>query len=233
MLSSRDVCNARAVIMTFALLPLFLSANAFPSPQKWKVPSRFRNCVMVAHKCTAGLDFCMEQVSDRRRTLDVMVFRGFSCSANEYVHQYKQENHETLSEQEAVLRLTSGIDDNGQDTNVLGGPVVSFVAISDDAEFARTNGVVAAVDAKRTTDCILVKNLHVNERVRRRGLASALIMAVKHFARTTQSVDEIVLNVERQNQNAIALYLKERFQFDEHIKGDGRMVCDVFFKMKP
>lgn len=230
MLSSRDVCDARAamIMMLALLLPLFLSINAFLSPQIWKVPSRFRNYVMVAHKCDAGLDFAMEQVSDRRRTLDVMVFRGFSCSASEYMHQYKQENHETLSEQEAVLRLTSGINDNGQDTTILGGPVVSFVAISDDAEFARTNGVVAAVDAKLITDCILVKNLHVNERVRRRGLASALIRAVKHFARTTQSVDEIVLNVERQNQNAIALYLMEGFQFDEHIKGDGRMVCSVF-----
>lgn len=211
-------------IMTFVLLlSRVLSTRALLCPQTLKIQSRLLNCAMAPH----DLDFCFEQVSDRRRALDVMVFRGFSRSANEYMQQHKQENDETLSEQEAVGRLTPGVNEHGCNTNILGGPVFTFVAISHVAEFARTNGVVGAVDAKLTKECILLKNLHVDERVRRRGLASALVEAVKDFTRSTESVNEIVLNVDRQNINAIALYQKEGFEFDEQVKGDGRMVLAV------
>ena len=183
---------------------------------------------MAANDLECFATTTMEQVSDRRRALDVLVFRGFSKSAHEYMQQYKHDNDTTLSEQEAFVRLTPGMNDNGDNTNILGGPVVTFVAISNHvAEFPRTNGVVAAVDAKLTKDCILLKNLHVDERVRRRGLASALIKAVKDFTTTTESVHDIVLNVERTNLNAIALYKKEGFEFDEQVKGDGRMVFSV------
>ena len=164
------------------LLPLILSTTRhFSTPQTPKIQSRILNCAMVANDWTALPDFGMEQVSDRRRALDVMVFRGFSKSANEYMQQYKQENDDDSIGTRSNCETHARHDDNGHDTNILGGPVVTFVAISNDAEFARTNGVVAAVDAKLTKDCILVKNLHVNERVRRRGLASALIKAVKDF----------------------------------------------------
>jgi RimJ/RimL family protein N-acetyltransferase len=187
------------------------------------------NCARATNECK--LDIAIEQVSDRCRALDVMVFRGFSISAKEYQYQYFTKHNQTISEQESVVRLTSGINDNGCDTNILGGSVVTFIArmLSDDSDkFARTNGVIATVDAKVTTDCcIILKNLNVDERVRRRGVASALVKAVKDFTRTTESISEVVLDVDRQNLNAIALYEKEGFEFDEKVKGDGRMVWKI------
>lgn len=212
------------------LLPSCLSA-AFFIPQTTLRTTLHCAAATTNEQQHAVEQFTLERVSNRHRALDVRVFRGFSISAKEYQQEYFQKNGETISEQEAVIRLTSGVDDNGRDTTILGGPVVTFVvAVSSDSiqEFAaRTHGVVATVDVKLLDNYMELKNLHVEERVRRRGLASLLVQAVKEFTRTASPVNEVVLNVKLQNANAIALYEKEGFEFQEEREGDGRMVCRV------
>ena len=171
-------------------------------------------------------NFTIEQVSNRRRALDVFVFRQWSVSAADYQQTWLDQHDEALTEQEAVERLTPGIDDNGRDTTILGGPIVSFVALVSDEHFDRTHGVAATVDAKLEEQHVYLKNLLVDERARRRGVASALVAAVKVFTETTPA-DEVVLHVERHNGNAIAFYEKEGFEFAEENEGDGRMTCQV------
>lgn len=173
-------------------------------------------------------NYTVERVLGRNRALDLMVFRQWSISAAEYQRSwFDTHNGEHLDKQEAVERLTPAINNFGQDTTILGGPMVSFVAILlNDASLDRTHGVVAAVDAKLNPDDIYLKNLLVDERARRRGIASALVQAIKDLAEMT-CVNEIVLHVERHNANAIALYEKEGFEFAEEYSGDGRMVCKV------
>lgn len=172
-------------------------------------------------------EFTIEQVSDRYRSLDVSVFRRFSISAAEYQQQWleKHNGEHLITKHEAVVRLTPTIDDNGRDTAILGGLLVTFIAISSNGDFDDTNGVVAAVDAKMNEDHVYLKNLKVDKRVRRRGLAAALVKKVKRYTKESTSVNEIVLHVKRpDNVNAIALYEKEGFVFDERMEGDGRMV---------
>lgn len=220
------------------LIVLFLSCSstvtAFVVPQSrqsFGFPPRAANDDNGSLFYQVDNDFCIEQVSNRHRALDVMVFRSIRLTAAEYQQQWLDEHDESLTEQEAVERLTPSIDENGRDTSILGGPLVTFVvicnSIENDSNFARTHGVVAAVDAKLNQDHVYLKNLDVDERVRRRGLASALVTAVKDYTKASP-VNEVVLHVERPNNvNAIALYEKKGFEFQEEREGDGRMTFKV------
>ena len=64
-----------------------------------------------------GIEY--ERVSSRQRILDLLVFRGFSISANEYISQQLQMNNIVLSYQDAVLHLTSAFDDEGRDKKLV------------------------------------------------------------------------------------------------------------------
>jgi len=213
------------IIIWYCFSVLFQPATAFIVPSTARALTRHDGA--AAKACAIEGSFTIERVSNRHRALDVLVFRGFSISAEEYQQKMMKENQEKITDDEALRRLTCGIDDSGRDTRILGGPVVTFVAIcgKDDC-FCRTHGVVATVDAKLNEDHVYLKNLSVDERVRRRGLASLLVTALKMYAETAHA-DKVILHVERQNVNAIALYEKEGFVFAEEHEGDGRMIFVV------
>jgi ribosomal protein S18 acetylase RimI-like enzyme len=211
-------------------LPCPSTVTAFAVPQS-RQSVRFRQRASNDDNDQVDDNFNIQQVSNRQQALDVMVFRSFRVTAAEYQQQWLDEHdgESSLSEQEAVERLTPTVDENGRDTSILGGPLVTFVVVCNtkDDDFERTHGVVAAVDAKLNQDHVYLKNLDVDERVRRRGSASALVTAVKDYTKASP-VDEIVLHVERPtNVNAIALYEKEGFEFQEEREGDGRMTFKV------
>lgn len=172
-----------------------------------------------------GDDFTIEQVSDRSRALDVFVFREYSVSADEYQKQQLEQYGKVVTEQEAIRQLTPTIDDNGRDTAILSGPMVTFIAVSTKREdvYQRTHGVVAAVDAILKGDHVYLRNLLVDERVRGCGLGRALVSAVKNCTKQSP-VSKIILHVNRRNVNAVALYETEGFELQEERDGDGRMV---------
>jgi len=205
-------------LVVFLLLSLPIKAFLAPQTRGSFTISETR----ASNEADTATNYAIEQVRDRQRALDVSVFRSFSISATEYQQKLLDEHQENITEQEAVEYLTKGINDAGQQTGILGGPLFSFVAVCEG--FGRTHGVVAAVDAKLNEDHVYLKNLAVDEQLRRRGVASALVTAVKSFTETTP-VHQVVLHVDRQtNVNAVALYLKEGFDFEEEREGDGRMV---------
>eukprot|EP00977_Amphora_coffeiformis_P028462 scaffold35276_cov160-Amphora_coffeaeformis.AAC.1 len=135
----------------------------------------------ITHKSAgvvqALVAFRTERVVTVERVLDVHVFRRWSVSVEHYMSQ-----NPTASRDEAWETLTQRLQVND--------PAVQFVAIvvveeeeEEDIRFAITHGVVGAVDVTPTSDTsVYLKNLRVDERVRRQGIASALIRDVLEYA---------------------------------------------------
>ena len=119
--------------------------------------------------------FRTERVTTTERILDVHVFRRWSLSVDQYMSQ-----NPSLSHDEAWETLTRRLQVDDP---------VQFVAVivcddePNDTRFEETHGVVGSVDAT-PSDCgaICLKNLRVDERVRRQGIASALIRNVVEYA---------------------------------------------------
>ena len=187
--------------------------------------------------------FRIEKVSSRERALDVHVLRGWSVTVGEFAET--QQN--SISRGEAVKKLTRTLNDDGVIMSTAGDtPLVTFAAIytGEDGEelpewITRTNGVVGSVDCqvrKRDVDIgddnksspipwphVYRKNLFVDPRMRRMGMALALVRADKSYA-YERGVGAIVLDIDPANETgAIQLYLKEGFEFVE----EGIMVCPL------
>jgi len=95
----------------------------------------------------------------------------------------------------------------------------------------RTNGVIGTIEAQIKTlntnnnksknhshhwwPHVSLKNLYVNENYRRMGIASALVDAVEKNGREDARNKAIVLEVDRANKGAVALYEKKGFRFIE------------------
>ena len=145
------------------------------------------------------IPFQTERVKTKERVLDVHVFRRWSISVEQFVSQ-----NPTRNEMEAFKVLSERLQVDNP---------VQFVAICKDpteTRFVHTHGVVGSVDAAvypKDHDKIHLKNLRVDERVRRQGIASALIQEVIEYAfpRT------VILETEDQ-QN---LYRRHGFQLEE------------------
>jgi len=166
-----------------------------------KTSTNHNECIGVH----ALVTFRTERVTTIERVLDVHIFRRWSISVDQYMSKNpiasRKEAWETLTER---LR----VDD----------PSVQFVAVIDDADdedvrnddtrFAETHGIVGAVDVTSTSDTnVYLKNLMVDDRVRRRGIASALIRDVIEYA----SPKTVVLTTEDQH----SLYAFHGFQLQE------------------
>jgi ribosomal protein S18 acetylase RimI-like enzyme len=128
----------------------------------------------------------MERVSNRSRALDVKVFRGFSIPVSEYIQKQLIEHNLVMTEKECEQILTSSYDDYGQDTSIVGEPLVQFVAVvsynqtstgdgillsqnsssSPSIDHEPTNGVVGVINAqiKRKENGISVNSAKNNNK---------------------------------------------------------------------
>lgn len=71
-----------------------------------------------------------------------------------------------------------------------------------------------------------IANLAASSKLRRQGIASALLKSAKRFVHRQWSHDEITLYVEKANEGAIALYSKQGFRpkgFDDSSEQDGKL----------
>jgi ribosomal protein S18 acetylase RimI-like enzyme len=102
-----------------------------------------------------------------------------------------------------------------------GGELVRIIAVVDHDLAKRTHGVIASVDAHQEADVdkgvmVELKNLRVDEGFRRRGIARALVEAVKEYAREVcnERMTTVHLAIELDNVGAIKLYKSQGFQQD-------------------
>jgi ribosomal protein S18 acetylase RimI-like enzyme len=193
------------------------------------------------------IKFQVERVSSKSRALDVQVFRQWRLSVEEFMKEESNKNQESSnsasSDEEALHLLTKDFDENGQNTKLLGDePVVQFIAICQDdcgnknTLFDNTNGVVGVVDAilqhyrpipdvDLSLPYVYLRNLRVDERMRRQGVASCLVQAVNDYAKETDGVDVVLLHVDQENDGAIRLYKNHGFEYQKTVDNDIRMVC--------
>jgi RimJ/RimL family protein N-acetyltransferase len=220
----------------FLVSPLLLAkAQALAAP-----PSKFQ-VERVSSKSRA-----LDVQVFRQRRLSVDDFIKEESNRN----QGSSNSNDLLSEEDALHLLTRDFDETGQNTKILGDePVVQFIAalyqddrIGEELEleknklFANTNGVIGAVDAilqhyKPFEDVdlslpyVCLKNLRVDERMQRQGIASCLVQAVKDYAKKIEAVDVVILQVDQNNDGAIRLYENHGFEYQKMVDDDIRMVC--------
>jgi GNAT superfamily N-acetyltransferase len=168
-----------------------------------------------------------------------------------YRNQGSSNSNALLSEAEILSLLTlRDFDENGKNTETIGGePVVQFIAalhhddrigkeleLERNTMFANTNGVVGVIDAilqhyqpfpdvDLSLSNVYLKNLRVDERMRRQGIASCLVQAVKDYAKKMDEVDVVILHVDQKNDGAIRLYENHGFEYQKMVDNDIRMVC--------
>ena len=162
------------------------------------------------------------------------------------VRFYETEQN-SISRGEAVEEFSRTLNDDGVIISTAGDtPLVTFAAFytGEDGEelpewITRTNGVVGSLDCqvrKRDVDIgddnecppipwphLYRKNLFVDPRMRRMGMALALVRAVKSYA-YERGLSAIVLDIDPANETgAIQLNRKEGFEFVD----EGIMVCPL------
>lgn len=189
------------------------------------------------------IDFYIQQVTRKANALDVKVFRGFSNSAKEYVAEQHLLDID-ISETQAVDIIMKNYHDNGDymySVTPHYGPETYFCAIYNGTEididtqqllFERTNGVVGVISAqlrkrptpKIPTPHVYIANMRVDAKMKRRGIAMALLSAVQDYTKSLlwSSEEEelndgiippMVLSVDTDNLPAIKLYEKFGFEY--------------------
>ena len=73
---------------------------------------------------------------------------------------------------------------------------------------------------KKTGKTLFVSSLEVNEKFRRRGIASKLLDEVERLVKESDALETVELTVNAWNANAIALYEKRGFKALEEAEGD-------------
>jgi len=179
-------------------------------------------------------------VDSRERALDLLVFRHGNLFSS--VEEYMESNPQVLSREDALKTLTSSYDDKGKDLAYLGSAgqagrdLVQFYALADTVSgidndvpdvLTRCHGVVGSVDAHKqpledkdgSVLLIELKNLRVQENMRRQGIGKALVEAVQHYAQS-QAVKKnkvvVFLQFDSNNHGAIQLYREAGFVLDDH-----------------
>ena len=189
-----------------------------------------------------SIDFYTQQVTHKANALDVKVFRGFSDSAKEYVAQQHLLNND-ISEIQAVDIIMKNYYDNGDykySVTPHYGPETYFCAIYNGTEididtqqllFERTNGVVGVISAqlrrhpihtpKIPTPHVYIANIRVDTKMKRKGIAMALLSAMQDYTRSLlwredelyEGILPMVLSVDTDNLPAIKLYQKFGFGY--------------------
>mmetsp|Transcript_30059 Transcript_30059/g.71537 ORF Transcript_30059/g.71537 Transcript_30059/m.71537 type:complete len:276 (-) Transcript_30059:221-1048(-) len=119
--------------------------------------SRRLRLVLVAVLTACSHSWVIEEVTTRRRALDVLVFQGSSATADEYATARRGSGGGVpAGEDDAIDALTDGFDDRGRFTG--GGtpfyyePQVYFIAAASgggrDAPLERQRGVIGSVSAQ-------------------------------------------------------------------------------------
>lgn len=173
---------------------------------------------LVAHALRTT-NFNVERITTQERCLDVQAFRLVSIRSD------IKSDSSVLVDPLEMAAAREELRFNPRQLRyfeVNGGRVVQFAAM------AESGSVVGSVEAEFATsvpgqsfdlpDCVHLKNLRVDQRYRRRGIASSLICAVVGYAKDQTTAEAVTLKVEQElNPNAVALYEKKGFSFHEEV----------------
>ena len=80
---------------------------------------------------------------------------------------------------------------------------------------------------KKTGKTLFVSSLEVNEKFRRRGIASKLLDEVERLVKESDALETVELTVNAWNANAIALYEKRGFRALEEAEGDAVKMIEL------